>query len=67
MATEFTISTLAMHFYDSVVVFERGAYTKKFGAEIGGSFDKLAARVNRKLGMDHSQFHRSSSTSTNGS
>ena len=65
--TEFTKSTIGMHFYDSVVVFERGAYTKKFGTEIGGSFDKLTARVKRKLGMDHSQSRRSSSTSPNGS
>ncbi len=65
--TEFTKSTMGMHFYDSVVVFERGAYTKKFGTEIGGSFDKLTARVKRKLGMDHSQSRRSSSTSPNGS
>jgi hypothetical protein len=65
--TEFTKSTTAIHFYDSVVVFERGAYTKKLATEIGGSFDKLAARVKRKLGIDHSQSPRSSSTSPNGS
>ena len=65
--TEFTRSTMAMHFYDSVVVFERGTTTKKFGTETGGAFDKLAVRVKRKLGMDHSQSRRSSSTSSNGS
>ena len=65
--TEFTKCTTAIHFYDSVVVFERGAYTKKLATEIGGSFDKLAARVKRKLGIDHSQSPRSSSTSPNGS
>lgn len=48
--TEFTKSTLSMHLYDSVAVFERGVPTKKWAPEIGGSLEKLAARVNRKLG-----------------
>jgi cephalosporin hydroxylase len=48
--TEFTKSTLSMHLYDSVAVFERGMHTKKWAPEMGGSLDKLAARVNRKLG-----------------
>jgi hypothetical protein len=34
-ATEFTKSTLSMHFYDSVAVFERGAHTKKFAPQTG--------------------------------
>lgn len=33
--TEFTRTTLSMHFYDSVVVFERGVHTKKWAPEIG--------------------------------
>jgi hypothetical protein len=33
--TEFTRSTLSMHFYDSVVVFERGRYTQKMAPQIG--------------------------------
>jgi hypothetical protein len=32
--TEFTRSTLSMHFYDSVVVFERGRHTRKMGLQI---------------------------------
>ena len=47
---EFTKSTMALHFYDSVVVFERGAYTRKLAPQIGGSFEKLVARVKHKLG-----------------
>ena len=38
-----------MHFYDSVVVFERGAYTKKWGAQTGGSMEKVAALLKGKL------------------
>jgi hypothetical protein len=33
--TAFTHSTLSMHFYDSVVVFERGRHTRKFAPQIG--------------------------------
>ena len=33
--TEFTKTTLAMHFYDSVAVFERGTHTKKWAPQIG--------------------------------
>jgi hypothetical protein len=47
--TEFTKTTLSMHFYDSAAVFERGANTKKMGLEIGGWQEKLAERVKRKL------------------
>jgi FtsJ-like methyltransferase len=46
---EFTASTMSMHFYDSVVVFERGAYTRKCAPQTGGSFAKLTARVKDKL------------------
>ena len=34
-SSEFTRTTLAMHFYDSVVVFERGAHTRKWAPQIG--------------------------------
>ena len=43
-ATEFTKSTLSMHFYDSIVVFERGAHTKKWAPEMGGSQLKKMAK-----------------------
>lgn len=33
--TEFTRTTMSMHFYDSVVVFERGTHTKKRAFRIG--------------------------------
>ena len=36
-STDFSKTTLSMHFYDSVVVFERGAHTKKFAPRIGVS------------------------------
>ncbi len=35
--TGFSKTTLSMHFYDSVVVFERGVHTKKFALRIGSS------------------------------
>lgn len=35
--TPFTRSTLSMHFYDSVVVFERGRHLRKHAPQIGGS------------------------------
>jgi cephalosporin hydroxylase len=53
--TEFTRTTTGIHFYDSVAVFERGAYTKKFAFEVGGPIDKLSLRFKRKLGLDKSQ------------
>ena len=34
-ATEFTRTTLGMHFYDSVVVFERGQTTRKWAPKVG--------------------------------
>jgi SAM-dependent methyltransferase len=54
--TDFTRTTLSMHFYDSVVAFERGAHTKKWAPEIGtppqpehvSLLDRLASRVKRK-------------------
>ena len=33
--TDFTRTTLAMHFYDSVAVFEKGAHTRKWAPQIG--------------------------------
>jgi cephalosporin hydroxylase len=33
--TEFTQTTLSMHFYDSVVAFEKGVHTKKWAPQIG--------------------------------
>jgi len=46
--TEFTKSTLSMHFYDSVAVFERGAHTRKWAPEMGAPkspLEKLGKRV----------------------
>jgi hypothetical protein len=53
-ASEFTKSTLSMHFYDSVAVFERGTHTKKWAPETGRSepgsrIERLADRVKDKL------------------
>ena len=45
--TEFTKSTLSMHFYDSVAVFERGAHTKKWAPEMGASISPLGKLVKR--------------------
>ena len=52
--TEFTKSTLSMHFYDSVAVFERGTHTKKWAPETGRSepgsrIERFADRVRDKL------------------
>jgi hypothetical protein len=33
--TDFTKTTLSMHFYDSVTVFEKGVHTKKWAPQIG--------------------------------
>lgn len=49
--TEFTRTTVSIHFYDSVTVFERGTHTKKQGQEMGGWPEKVTARVKRKLGL----------------
>lgn len=35
--TEFTRTTLSMHFYDSMVVFERGRYLPKTAHKIGAT------------------------------
>ncbi len=45
--TEFTKSTLSMHFYDSVAVFERGAHTKKWAPEMGASTSPLGKLIER--------------------
>lgn len=37
-ATDFTRSTHSMHFYDSIVVFEKGRHTTKFAPQIGKPF-----------------------------
>jgi hypothetical protein len=34
-ATAFTRSPLSMHFYDSIIVFEKGRRTKKMAPQIG--------------------------------
>ena len=38
--TEFTRSTLSMHFYDSLVVFEKGRHTTKGAPQIGRKFSQ---------------------------
>ena len=43
--TEFTRSTLSMHFYDSVCVFERGRHLARSAPQIGSS--------SRVAGRDH--------------
>jgi hypothetical protein len=47
--TEFTKSTLSMHFYDSVAVFELGMHTKKRASQTGGSLEKAGALLQGKL------------------
>ena len=51
--TEFTKSTLSMHFYDSVAVFERGAYTKKKDFMVGGALEKLTTKLRAKFGRGY--------------
>jgi hypothetical protein len=54
--TDFTKTTLSMHFYDSIAVFERGAHTKKWAPQIGTAhepehtslLDRLVSQVKRK-------------------
>jgi hypothetical protein len=41
-----------MHFYDSVVVFERGVYTGKYAPMRGGTFEMIAERTKAKLRRD---------------
>jgi len=55
LPTDFTRTTLSVHFYDSVVVFERGAHTKKWAPRIGVApepkerslLDRLVDRVKK--------------------
>ena len=47
--TEFTNSTIGMHFYDSVVVFERGTYTRKCAPVKGKKLDRVARWASAKL------------------
>jgi len=57
--TEFTKSTMGMHFYDSVVVFERGAYTKKSDPMRGGKFEMFVERNKAKFGKGYMAPQRS--------
>jgi len=50
--TEFTKGTAGIHFYDSVVVFERGSYSKKSDTETGATLAKLSWRARRRLGIN---------------
>ncbi len=43
-ATEFTQSTLSMHFYDSVAVFQRGRHTSKWAPRIGRTHGEINTR-----------------------
>ena len=46
--TEFTASTLSIHFYDSIVVFERGRHGKKHAPHTGNPEElALAAKPRR--------------------
>jgi SAM-dependent methyltransferase len=47
--TEFTASTLSMHFYDSVAVFERGTHTKKWAPQTGESAHSLLAKLANRV------------------
>jgi len=53
-STEFTKTTAGIHFYDSVAVFERGAYTKRFAFEVGRKTEKFNLRFKRMFGLDKS-------------
>jgi len=52
--TDFTKFTASMHFYDSVVVFERGASTEKYAPQTGGRLEKIEALARRKLRLRNS-------------
>jgi hypothetical protein len=54
--TEFTKSTMGMHFYDSIVAFERGTHRNKASVMMGGSAEQIAARVRAKLGIGMSGY-----------
>lgn len=43
--TAFTRSTLSMHFYDSIVVFEKGRHTAKFAPQTGGAGSGLPSSL----------------------
>jgi len=47
--SRFTNCTFGMHFYDSLVVFERGAYTQKYAPMKGGRYEMIAERTKAKL------------------
>jgi len=47
--TEFTQSTMGIHFYDSVVVFERGAYTQKRPLQKAGALERITERFKARL------------------
>jgi SAM-dependent methyltransferase len=50
--SDFTKTTLSMHFYDSIAVFERGTHTKKWAPQIGNRpslLDRIESRVKDKL------------------
>jgi hypothetical protein len=54
--TEFTATTLSMHFYDSMVVFERGRHQRKYAPEVGrvglrARRERLADAVRRRLAI----------------
>lgn len=49
--TEFTRTTMGIHFYDSMAVFERGEYTKKVDPQTGGTVNKLVWTIRQKLGF----------------
>jgi hypothetical protein len=52
-ASEFTKSTFGMHFYDSIIVFERGAYTRKCDAMRAGRLEMIAERAKAKFGRGY--------------
>ena len=60
--TQFTATTLSMHLYDSVAVFERGAHTKKWAPKIGradfvpGTSYSGAANSGSNLSAGHGKF-----------
>ena len=44
-ATEFTKTTLSMHFYDSIAVFEKGSHTKKWAPRIGNDIPVVPSKT----------------------
>jgi hypothetical protein len=51
--SDFTKSTIGMHFYDSVIVFERGIHTKKLDCQIGATTEKFISRARHKLHLGY--------------